>query len=70
MRASRAATEPAQVTRIDAPVPTNYERAFTERPEILAAWVQLNTSIKANMDLRRYELATLVAARRLHSGSC
>jgi uncharacterized peroxidase-related enzyme len=70
MRASRAATEPAQVTRIDAPVPTNYERAFTERPEILAAWVQLNTSIKANMDLRRYELATLVAARRLRSSYC
>jgi uncharacterized peroxidase-related enzyme len=59
-----------QVTRIGAPVPTNYERAFTERPEVLAAWVQLNTSIKANMDLRRYELATLAAARRLRSSYC
>lgn len=51
-------------------MPTNYERAFTERPDVLAAWVQLNTAIKANMDLRRYELATLAAARRLRSTYC
>jgi uncharacterized peroxidase-related enzyme len=51
-------------------VPTNYERAFAERPEVLAAWVQLNTAIKAGMDLRRYELATLAAARRLRSSYC
>jgi alkylhydroperoxidase family enzyme len=51
-------------------VPTNYERAFSERPEVLAAWVQLNTAIKAGMDLRRYELATLAAARRLRSSYC
>ena len=49
---------------------TNYERAFAERPEVLAAWVELNTAIKAGMDLRRYELATLAAARRLHSSYC
>lgn len=49
---------------------TNYERAFAERPEVLAAWVQLSTAIKAGMDLRRYELATLAAARRLHSSYC
>ena len=48
----------------------NYERAFASRPEVLAAWVQLNTAIKANMDLRRYELATLAAARRLRSSYC
>jgi alkylhydroperoxidase family enzyme len=48
----------------------NMERAFTERPEILAAWVQLNSAIKARMDLRRYELATLAAARRLRSSYC
>lgn len=51
-------------------MPTNYERAFTERPEVYAAWVQLNTAIKAGMDLRRYELATLAAARRLRSSYC
>ena len=51
-------------------MPTNYERAFAERPEVLAAWVELNTAIKAGMDLRRYELATLAAARRLRSSYC
>jgi len=44
---------------------TNYERAFAERPEVYAARVELNGAIKAGMDLRRYELATLAAARRL-----
>ena len=51
-------------------MPTNYERAFGERPEVYAAWVQLNGAIKAGMDLRRYELATLAAAQRLRSSYC
>jgi uncharacterized peroxidase-related enzyme len=51
-------------------VPTNYERAFAERPDVYAAWLQLNTAVKAGMDLRRYELATLAAARRLRSSYC
>lgn len=51
-------------------MPTNYERAFSKRPEAYEAWVQLNTAIKARMDLRRYELATLAAARRLRSSYC
>src|SRR5262249_15332793 len=45
-------------------------RAFEDRPEVYASWVQLNTSIKAGMDLRRYELVTLAAARRLCSSYC
>ena len=49
---------------------TNHERAFEERPEVYAAWAQLNGAIKAGMDLRRYELATLAAARRLRSSYC
>ncbi len=49
---------------------TNYERAFAERPDVYAAWAQLNGAIKAGMDLRRYELATLAAARRLRSSYC
>jgi alkylhydroperoxidase family enzyme len=49
---------------------TNYQRAFNERPEVYAAWVQLNAAIKEGMDLRRYELATLAAARRLRSSYC
>jgi len=51
-------------------MPTNFERAFEERPEVYAAWAQLNGSIKAGMDLRRYELATLAAARKLRSSYC
>jgi alkylhydroperoxidase family enzyme len=51
-------------------VTANFERAFEERPDVYAAWVELNTAIKANMDLRRYELATLAAARRLRSSYC
>ena len=49
---------------------TNHERAFAERPEVYDAWEQLLGSIKAGMDLRRYELATLAAARRLRSSYC
>jgi len=37
---------------------------------VLAAWGELNAAIKAGMDLRRYELATLAAARRLRSSYC
>src|SRR3954447_6055096 len=37
----------------------NFERAFSERPEVLTAWQQLNGAIKGGMDLRRYELVTL-----------
>jgi alkylhydroperoxidase family enzyme len=51
-------------------MPTNYERAFAERPEVYAAWAELNGAIKAGMDIRRYELATLAAARRLRSSYC
>jgi len=49
---------------------TNYERAFAERPDVYVAWTQLTGAIKAGMDLRRYELATLAAARRLRSSYC
>jgi uncharacterized peroxidase-related enzyme len=51
-------------------VATNSERAFEERPEVLAAWQQLIGAIKDGMDLRRYELVTLAAARRLRSSYC
>ena len=48
----------------------NFTRAFSPRPDVYAAWLQLNGAIKAGMDLRRYELATLAAARRLRSSYC
>ena len=51
-------------------MPTNYERAFAGRPEVYEAWGRLTGAIKAGMDLRRYELATLAAARRLRSSYC
>jgi uncharacterized peroxidase-related enzyme len=49
---------------------TNFAAAFSLRPEVFGAWMKLNGAIKANMDLRRYELATLAAARRLRSSYC
>ena len=48
----------------------NMERAFALRPEVYAAWRQLVTAVKATSDERRYELATLAAARRLRSSYC
>jgi uncharacterized peroxidase-related enzyme len=48
----------------------NYERAFALHPEVRSAWQQLNGAIKESMDLRRYELATVVAARKLRSSYC
>jgi uncharacterized peroxidase-related enzyme len=48
----------------------NFTQAFSSRPAVYAAWRQLNGAIKANMDLRRYELATVAAARRLRSSYC
>ena len=48
----------------------NFTQAYSARPDVYAAWRQLNGAIKANMDLRRYELATLAAAKRLRSSYC
>jgi alkylhydroperoxidase family enzyme len=48
----------------------NLTRAFSARPEVYLAWKQLNGAVKAGMDLRRYELATVAAARRLRSSYC
>jgi uncharacterized peroxidase-related enzyme len=48
----------------------NFTKAYSARPAVYAAWRQLNGAIKANMDLRRYELATLAAAQRLGSSYC
>jgi uncharacterized peroxidase-related enzyme len=48
----------------------NFAKAFSLRPDVYAAWKQLNGAIKGNMDLRRYELVTVAAARRLRSSYC
>ena len=42
-------------------------QAMSLRPEVLEAWRSLQAAIRSNMDPRRYELATVVAASRLHS---
>jgi hypothetical protein len=43
----------------------DWSRAFSLRPEALAAWRELLAGIRARMDDRRYELVTLIAAARL-----
>ncbi|NEA34485.1 carboxymuconolactone decarboxylase family protein [Streptomyces sp. SID13031] len=48
----------------------NFVSMFASRPEVFEAWKQLNGAIKATMDLRRYELATLAAATALKSSYC
>ena len=48
----------------------NLERAFSARPEVYAAWRQLVTAVTTASDERRYELATLAAARKLRSSYC
>jgi alkylhydroperoxidase family enzyme len=51
-------------------MPTNFERAFEERPGVYAAWRGLVGAIRENMELRRYELVTFAAAQRLRSTYC
>jgi uncharacterized peroxidase-related enzyme len=48
----------------------NYTRVFANRPAVLEGWRALNGAIKASMDPRRYELATVAAALRLRSSYC
>jgi uncharacterized peroxidase-related enzyme len=49
---------------------SNMTQLFSLRPEVYVAWGQLRDSIRGNMDLRRYELATLAAARALRCRCC
>ena len=48
----------------------NFTQTFGARPAVYGAWRELNGAIKSCMDLRRYELATVAAARRLRSSYC
>lgn len=48
----------------------NLVRTFSLRPEVYLAWKQLNGAVKGGMELRRYELATIAAARVLRSSYC
>jgi uncharacterized peroxidase-related enzyme len=48
----------------------NYAAAFSTRPDVAQAWNTLNTTIREGMDRRRFELATIGAARALRSTYC
>jgi uncharacterized peroxidase-related enzyme len=48
----------------------NMVKAFSYRPEVMEAWNGLLGSIKSGMDLRRYELVTMAAAKELRSSYC
>jgi uncharacterized peroxidase-related enzyme len=48
----------------------NYAGAFGHRPDVAQAWNALNLAIRGGMDRRRFELATIAAARALRSTYC
>jgi uncharacterized peroxidase-related enzyme len=48
----------------------NYAAAFATRPDVAAAWNKLNGTIRDSMERRRYEIATIAAARTLRSTYC
>lgn len=48
----------------------NYAAAFAPRPDVAEAWNALNGAIRDGMDRRRFELATIAAARALRSTYC
>ena len=48
----------------------NYAGAFGHRPEVAQAWNGLNLAIRNGMDRRRFEIATIAAARALRSTYC
>ncbi len=48
----------------------NYTQLFSHRPDVMAAWGALLGAVRSQMDTRRYELVTLVAARTLSSSYC
>ena len=48
----------------------NYAAVFGSRPDVARAWTALNLAVRNGMDRRRYELATIAAARALRSTYC
>ncbi len=48
----------------------NFAEAFSTRPEVASAWSLLNKTVRDGMDRRRFEIATIGAARALHSTYC
>jgi uncharacterized peroxidase-related enzyme len=48
----------------------DYAAAFSSRPDIARAWNTLNAAVREGMDRRRFEIATIAAARALRSTYC
>jgi len=48
----------------------NYALAFSTRPDIAEAWTALSNAVGKGMERRRYELATIAAARAVRSTYC
>ncbi len=48
----------------------NYAACFSSRPDVARAWDGLNGAVRDGMDRRRFELATIAAARELRSTYC
>jgi uncharacterized peroxidase-related enzyme len=48
----------------------NYAPAFATRPDVAEAWSRLNLTVRDGMERRRFELATIAAARALGSTYC
>jgi uncharacterized peroxidase-related enzyme len=48
----------------------NYAAIFSTRPDVAQAWNTLNTTIRRGMDRRRFEIATIAAARALRNTYC
>src|SRR4051812_9207313 len=48
----------------------NYALAFATRPDIAETWTALSNAVGKGMERRRYELATIAAARALRSTYC
>lgn len=49
---------------------SNHVRVMANRPDVVEAWKGLMGTVRSGMDLRRYELATLAAARAIRSSYC
>jgi len=48
----------------------NFAVVFSTRPDVAKAWSMLNKTVRDGMDRRRFEIATIGAARALRSTYC
>src|SRR5690606_13513378 len=48
----------------------NYAACFSTRPDVAQAWAALNGAVRGGMDRRRFEIATIAAARARGSTYC